>query len=424
MPCSIEVPKGTLQRATVVDRLSCLCYIDFQEPSEVGWTNHLFGMQMRDLDGDPEVVPDLGPRRFVHIRWEAQIMRYSTDIEIDQLIIHMVDPWGPNGLVLSERTLPLEDNPNVTAYFVAHIQNSLTDAAARAARFRELGKDSMAGICDAVLGGSLDLVQGSTRMAESLDKIVRKDRRISPGDLAVCIYRAQSKGKFGRYMGMLKLDTSEVFRHRRQRDDRGQVYVSFETETEIMPSTREKLQKCAFIRPREPRPDYDMMLIDRQVRPPVARFFTEDFLGAELALDARQRTERFYRSLVSAFNQLCSRLASQEREVLLDAIDLAVVSSSVNVDRWLETLPVSEPHKEEIDRIISQELPDREFGIDSKFASRLTQRRRFRGDDGLRIQVSSDYYSQLFREVRRIDEPGAPPYYRIVLHTERWEELA
>jgi hypothetical protein len=268
------------------------------------------------------------------------------------------------------------------------------------------------------------LVKGSQQLAERLYGIIDRDKRISAGDLVVGFYRAGNRPHISRYLALLKIDPSEVFRHKTERDSQGNLYIRFEIETDVMPTTREKLQKCAFVQPLDPRADYDMMLLDRQqVRTPVARFFTEDFLGAALALDAHQRTDRLYRSLVSANNLLRPKLQPQQDEILHQAINSTVSSASINVDNWLEALPLSEEQKEQIDQVVSQELPDRTFEIDTSYGQRLIQKRRFRGDYDLRVEVSADQYSEIIQSVQYVEGSESRPYYRIVIHTQKWEEV-
>lgn len=156
---------------------------------------------------------------------------------------------------------------------------------------------------------------------------------------------------------------------------------------------------------------------------PVARFFAEDFLGAELALDARERTERLYKSLVIAHNQLRQHLEPEENEALGQAIAGTVAAAHINFDDWLEALPLPEERKREIDDVVSPRLPDREFEIDTTVAQKLTRKRRFRGDDDLVVEVSAREFENIIRSVERIEDPGEPPYYRIVIHTEKWDEV-
>jgi hypothetical protein len=353
-------------------------------------------------------------------------MRYVTDIQINQLIVHIVDPWRTNGFVLSERTLPLENQQRLVDYFVTHIQNSLQDSTARAARFVTLHDGRVSGICKAMLAGNLNLVDGSRQLAERLYQTIQRDRRISVGDLAVGFYQAKIGSVMNRYVALMKIDPSEVFRHKTERDIQGHQYVSFEIETDVMPTTREKLQKCAFVQALDPRPEYDMMLLDRQRPGPrlVARFFTEDYLGAELALDSTERTDRLYRGLMIAQNLLRPRLQPQENEIFRQTVDNAIASGSVDVDTLIGGLPVADEHKEQINQTVSSMLPDREFEIDETYAQKkLRQKRRFRGDYDLRIDVSADSYGRIIRSVELIRESGRPPFYRIIIETEKWEEV-
>jgi nucleoid-associated protein YejK len=353
-------------------------------------------------------------------------MRYSTSIELDQIIVHILNPRDEPGLVLSERALPLDSNQRLAKYFTSHIQGALQDPVARAAQFAHFEDGVACCVCKGLLDGSVELVDGSQRLARQLYEIIERDQRISPCDLAICFYRAGNRPEVPRYLALLKLDPTEAFRHKTEQDEEGRRYVSYEIETDMLPTAGERLQKCAFVQPVVPRPEYDMMLVDRQISPTdgqmVARFFVSDFLGAALALDPFQRTGRLYKGLVSAHNQLRRELTPAEDESLRQAIDNVVTLEHVNVDELLRELPLASEHKHQVDQVLSRQLPDREFEIDPNYAGRLTRKLRFRGDGGLRIDVSAEAYDQVI-SVQRVDEPGTPPYYRVVIRTEKWEQV-
>jgi hypothetical protein len=354
-------------------------------------------------------------------------MRYARGIVVEQLIVHILNPWRKNGLVLSERALPLGASPELQEYFGAHIENSLQDPVAKAARFVD-PKAETCQACQQLLDGSLDLVAGSRSLAQKLYGIMASDRRISAGDLAVAFYRAANRPAVERYLALLKIDPSEVFRHKTERDSQGRIYVNFEVERDVMPTAREKLQKCAFVQPLQPRPGgYDMILLDRQVAPtaplPVAKFFAQTFLGAGWALDARERTDILYTSLISAMNQLREQLKPDELDKLRQAIDAAVAAARIQLDQWISALPLSDKHKEHIDRVVSEALPDRDFAIDATYAQKLVRKRRFRGDHGLRVEVPADHYDDVVQSVQRVRDADGPAYYRVVIHTEQWKEV-
>lgn len=350
-------------------------------------------------------------------------MRDATDIQLDQLIVHLVNPLCSDGLVLSERILPLEEQQHLTDYFVTHIKNSLQDSAIKAAHFVSLIDGVVSGICKSMLNGEQDLVQGSQALARLLHEIIVKDRRISAGALAVCFYRAGNYPQIPQYLALLKIDPSEVFRHITAHDSQGNKYVSFKLEPDVLPTTREKLQKCAFVQPLESDHEYHMLLLDRQAQKQMAQFFTRDFLGAELTFDDRKRTDCLYKGLMTAQNQIRPCLKPQDNKKLDQAINCVVNSDSINIDYWLETLPLDDEYKRQIAKVVSARLPDREFKIDKTYAHKLTLKRRFRGDHNLRVEVPAEKFNQVVQSVLPIEKPGTPPYYQVVLHTEKWEEI-
>jgi hypothetical protein len=352
-------------------------------------------------------------------------MRNPGAVQLSAVIVHMLNPEG-RGLVTSERALPLKDE--LRTYFATHVRNSLEDGSAKAAQFKAIDNQAVSGVCAALLDGSQELVAGSQTLARRLYEIVSHDRRISPGDLAVCLYQAANyPAPDARHLALLKLDPSRVFRHETKTDAQGRRYVGLEIETEVMPTVRERLQKCAFIQPLDPRPDYDMLLLDRQagMERDVAKFFADDFLGVDPAFDARMRTNTLYRSLISARNQLYPEAISLQDLVMLDgAINAALASERIDLDTWIDGLPVSAEAKERIDEVVSKNLPDRQFDLDEDAAQKLIGKRRFRGDSGLKVEVPAEAYDQVVHSVSYVeDAPGKPPYYEVILHTGKWDEV-
>jgi nucleoid-associated protein YejK len=353
-------------------------------------------------------------------------MRDATNIQLDQLIVHILDTKQPDSFVLSECIIPLDGNQRLVDYFIGHIQNSLKDTTAKAARFVAIDNEIVSGICKALLQDRLSLVEGSRKLAQQLYEIIAKDKRINSCDLAVCFYRAEKQNRVSRYLALLNIEPSEVFRHTKEHDSQGKLYVNFKIETEVMPTTGEKLQKCAFIQQLEPRPEYDMMILDRQKQgKEVAKFFIKDFMGATPALDARQRTDNLYNGLISAHNQIRPELQPDENESLYQAIQVAIKSDNINLDTWVKALPLSEKHKQQIEQVVSLKLPDREFEIDKTYAQSLIHKRVFHGDYGLKvvIEASEEKYKKVIKSEKRIEKPGTPPYYCIEIHTEKWDEV-
>lgn len=359
-------------------------------------------------------------------------MRDATNINIDELIIHILDPQG-QGLVLSSVPVPIDGNEALVEYFSRHILTSLKDSGIKAARFRNINPEQPSGVCRDLLRGEVPLVDGSHRLAQELYSILERDQRITPGDLAVCFFKAENY-PYSRFLAIMKVDPSQIFSHVIRQDRRGRTYVSFETNTQAF--TNERLQKCAFIQPIDPRhPEFDMLLLDRQRRGfetpsptasqiAIARFFSESFLDAQEVFDARKFTDLVYRGLVNAENRLRDRLTDEQNTVLEEQVHQAVTSRRLNLDNWLGELPLPEEYKAEIEQSISTRIPSREFPLDRNFSQQLVSKIKFRGDHGLRLEVPSEnYFTLIVSEERVTDDPERPPYYRIVIETEDWKRL-
>lgn len=351
-------------------------------------------------------------------------MRNVENLQIDSLILHILEPQG-QGLVLSDTLLPLAQSPALADYFTQHIQASLQDEMLKAARFRGLAPDTPFGICQAMAGGEASFVDGSQRLARLLYAVLERDRRISAADLGVCFYHAPADpGQ--RCLALLKIDPSRVFRHSVRREA-GRVLVSLELEDSLF--TGERLQKSAFIRPLAPRPgDYDLLLLDRQAREipqgGVARFFAQTFLDTEPAFDPRQFTDRLYKGLAAGHNNIRARLRPDENADLEIRVRQAVTAPRIDLDAWFDQLPLAPELKAELERAVSQNIPVRQFELDPAYSERLTEKTRFRGDGGLLLTLRTQEMSRIIKlPEKQVVEPGRPPFWRIVIETEKWDQV-
>jgi ribosomal protein L20 len=353
-------------------------------------------------------------------------MRDSSGIKLRQVIVHVINSRESDGLTLSDFCIDLGTLENlnpISDYFTKHIQNSLTDPTTKAARFKtDNFKDGdIAQICHSLIHEGLDFIVGSQKIAQFLKEIIDKDKRIALGNLATCTYQADNYGD-RKFIALIKLDPSDAFRPIVKSDNNGKKYISFELERGIMPTTKEKLQKCVFLQSLEPRhEDYDMMLLDRQTEEEPAQFFTQDFLKVDLALDDRERTKRFYRAMNAAINELriIPELTTGQNNAIYSAFNNAIKQTKINIDRLIDDLPIDDKYKE-IVKDKFKELPDREFPPDVEYVKAIRKKSRFKGDSGLYVSVNHDDRNEIVKEVKKPE--GDSNYYIITLHTKTWKE--
>lgn len=361
---------------------------------------------------------------------EGISMRNATNIRIcnNEVILHKLDPKQQNeGTVISSRALSLVGRESLGNFFRGHIQNGLKDSSSKAARFRFISKNLPSGLCSRLISSEIHLIPGSQELARNLDDVMSKNHQISSGDLAVCLFEAD--GIHGNHVALLKIDPSEGFIQKILYDDDGNPFIDIQLQQDNLPSAQERLQKCAFIHSLNPRDGfYDMLLLDRQSSADegkqIARFFISDFLDAEYAMDSTQRTQRLYEALVSARSQIRTLLTTDELENFDDQIRNAVRSDSINLDVWIEQLPIGAGNKLNVNQVLLSYLPDREFELDRNLGEKLSGKRRFRAEYDFRLSLTADGYKRIVKEDKWIEDENHNQRHRLVIETEQWDEIS
>jgi len=315
----------------------------------------------------------------------------SSSIDIRWAALHIVDPHGPGGFQLSDRELALDDA--VKLFFRDHISRSLADPAAKGARF-DGRKSPLKSVVGQWRQGKRQLLELSREAAQLLYSIVREDRRISGSVVAVC----ESEDETGTSLGLLKLDPSRAFRPRVQKTPQG-TYVELESLQNVVPSSGDRLQKCAFFPRKTTRLGHDMVVLDRQASgEETAQFFTEKFLCAIPHFDDRELTQRFYDTVLTSYNDLRATLSRTQADHLRDSLEAALQQESLDVDQWVETRRLPKSTKQVLRSALHLNLPAKTFKLDEPVAQKLTRVRKFRGDGGFVLVLNSSVYDQVMVE--------------------------
>ena len=350
-------------------------------------------------------------------------MRDLHDIEVIRGVSHVIAPRDESQLLrLSHAELPL--GGGVGEILAAHVDGGIHDSQAKAASFVDRRADRPCSLFAKLLRARPRLIEVSQRLAEALYAIAEEDQRVTDGTLAVllCKGRDADNGNV-RFPAVLKLDPSATLHTVIDTDpDSGEPRVRYEVDPTSLPSKNEKIQKCVFVRTVDDSAEYEMLVVDRQRRAEtVSKFWVGDFLGADLVLDASERTRKLYKSLRTGRNQVAPDLEADELASLDQFIAGAVVQARVNVDTLVEALPVSEPIRERIDAVVSRALPDREFDLDRDVARQFVRRRTFRADNNLRLSIDTEYLDMLHFEDIEGDEEDTK-LRRVWFETRTWQE--
>lgn len=348
-------------------------------------------------------------------------MRYLNEISIEDLIIHIVDNKNSN-LILSDFPIDISNNQKILEYFNDHVTRSLNDNSSKAAKFTHIHDDEVSGICRDILLNETTFISNSKIIAQKLFDIVNKDMRISPSDLAICIYCDTNNPK-NKYLAIMKINPSEVFQHKIEITQDNKTKIDFELTNEAF--TKEKLQKCAFIRELSPRDeDFDMILLDKQSGlsrdGDIAKFFAEDFLKIVYAFDSKRRTEDLHKYALLAINRVRHKLTPEKAQDLDNRLNLALTGKKIHLLDWVENLPVDDEIQMEMKELLQENIPDVEFNIDQQVSERLLSRVTYKADYNTRLSIPESHYNDIVISANRKESPGGE-YYEVILHTRMWK---
>ncbi len=349
-------------------------------------------------------------------------MRKLIKVKINELILHILSEDG-GVLQLSERTLPPATSQQVFEFFSTHIANSLASQHARVARFADSEegklKQGVGTICRDLLARRVDFVPASQELARLLLNVVQGNKSFAEGDLVVCRYETVTGDDMGGRLALLKIKPVPVFEHAFQTDAQGITYITL-VKTGAMPTTQEELQKCAFVRPLEPRPEeFDMLLLDRQGEEgEVAQFFFRSFLDAALLVDDRQATFNVLDVFTDLENRL--RFTPHWERVEPELQKVWEAEKILLTPEWVKSLALPPEIEEEIEEDLKErKVLDRSFLINQQAVSKI--KRRYEGDFGLKLEVQEEHFKEVVRRIDYVEDGVEQAHYEIVLRTTRFE---
>jgi nucleoid-associated protein YejK len=349
-------------------------------------------------------------------------MKNPEEIKIGRLIVHILENQKkPQKSTLSDSECAL--SPDIVEFFASHIKKSLSDDKAKVASFRQ-PEGRVNKLANDILKHERHFVEHSKELASLLFEPMSQNRRISAGDMVVCVYTASNLP--GKFLGIFKMDLAEAFRHTVAARG-GQTSIQITPLANVLPGPDQRLQKCAFIRP--PNPEYEMVILDNQIlhlsdRPGVANFFCKTFLDCNLFQTDQDKTK--------VFQKVTSKWVSDHEkegsldQALADAISATAIqamrSDVVNIPQFAAAVIPDPALRQDFQATLRQKtLEDAEFAPDKAYVQKITKKRRFEADHG--IVVSGD--AEHFDDVVKVDTTrDVNNQLTVTIKTTRWKEQA
>lgn len=360
-------------------------------------------------------------------------MRALRNVVIKEAIVHILEE-DAGRKIISERTIPLKDNPNISIYFEDLITKASEDGAARAAVFTASKADGPLDLCRSMFKGSAAFTAGSKELSEVFYSLMQADHRIKDGDLVVCRFTADSAS--GRdFLAILKLLPVGAYRNvQKGQAGSGKMFVDLEVDPFIFLKDINVLQKVALVsQPPSANADPEVLILDKQYKHgEIAKFF-KDFLDVALVRDPAELTLNLYTCLIHSLNNLRQTLTPELDQYLGMKIyeiftgeGMALLTSRGRLDLygWVEKLDVTPEVKNWLAKDLKNEFQRiTSIKIDLSLVEKYIKRRSFSGQDDSTYHMPTSSYSDLVQSVRYVaNKPGVPPYYEVVIHTSVWRE--
>jgi len=343
-------------------------------------------------------------------------MRDAANIYVQRAIVHVIDHLKQE-VTASELDLDLTENERLRDYFASQVGNALSDQSTGSARFADEGDRSAAEACFRILSDGKRFIDSSQELARLLMKAMGTDQRIMRGDLAVCLYTA-SNYQATTFLALIKIDPGDAL-VQKVGTKNGKRVITFDVQTNVLPTAKERLQKAALVPPAGMYTDFDLLLLDAQV-PGVAAFFAKTFLNTVAARDASATTPIFARTMHDAMKQLRLKPPdgvepiSVEESIALQAMtDNALRQPKIAISPFVARLPIEKKARQFVSEKLKKVFPQEStIQVDKTVAEKLLQKRRFKGDHGVLFEVETEYYEQV---VKKIEQIGKSPVTRLTL---------
>lgn len=351
-------------------------------------------------------------------------MSATGSLSIRQMIVHKLDHRAKPAPELASMLTP--NDPKAVEFILKQIGDNREHRRSRHATFANPATNQLMQTIDALFAqaaSSADFIAHSQVIAQVLFDAMLPNRKISPGDLVICLYDDGS-GCPDPALALLKLDPQSGFRGV-TRTIGSQTQVVLEEVTDVLASG--ELQKCAFVAPPSQRATlgHDLVVLDQQtgrfnsVRQ-VASFFVSSFLQCEVGLNRADLTYRFLNDSL-AWGDAQPGWGGAMRWRFKERVYQALANELVDVVAVAEEMIAADDEREAyIDHLRDRGLRELTFRPDPEMRERLSEYIMFEGDDGLRLRVRQ---SALEPGGAVTQDPSDDGSWTITIRTNTWRSL-
>ena len=323
-------------------------------------------------------------------------------IEIKEAVIHVLDK-DTNEPLLND--FELDINEDIQLFLEKHISKSINDDDARKGNFKE-GLNLIREVCNRILSDSEYFLEGSKDIARQLFRAMNTNGSISSTDLIVCLYENDSVPA----VAILKMDYTVSFIHDIEMVE-SKFKINIKKQDISLPGVNQRIQKCAFVLSDVVYNDHELVILDNQIGKgadePVAQFFLQTFLGAELILDSktctkilRRETENWVRSKAKEGEPFAEEVRGFVNDAIHQEDEIDIEAFSNKVFGKKEQL-----RDEFVNNLKEKGLTHEKFEVDREWVDKKLSKIRLKTNDNIEIVIDYELFgdSDKFEILSNVD---------------------
>lgn len=310
-------------------------------------------------------------------------------IEIKKAVIHVLDKETDEPLL---NEFELDINEDIQVFLEKHITKSISDDEARKGRFKE-GLNLVREVSYRISSDNEYFLEGSKDIARQLFKAIKTNSSISSTDLIVCLYEDDNIPA----VAILKMDYTVSFIHDIEIVE-SKFKINIKKQDISLPGVNQRIQKCAFVLSPVIHSNHELIILDNQIgkgaEEPIAQFFLQTFLGAELILDSktctkilRRETENWVRSKAKEGEPF----AEEVRDFVNNAIH---VEDEIDIEAFSNKVfgKKEELRDEFVNNLREKGLTHEKFEVDREWVDKKLSKIRLKTNDNIEIVIDYELF--------------------------------
>lgn len=316
-----------------------------------------------------------------------------------EAVIHILDN-NSDEPVLNEYSLEL--NEDTYNFLLKHLERCFKDEELKYAKFNS-GRSIVKEISQEYLNGENTLIEVSKELANQLFNQMKGNGNIPSCDLLIISIVTE----YGPMLVILKMDYVKNFTHKIDFIE-NKIGINIIPQSAGLPSSSQRIQKGAFIKPIKEDQDFNLMVIDKQSKAKEkeeygSNYFINNYLGCTLITNERDMTKTF---LNAAENFTRNHVA--EDAVKAETIRTAVKKSLredevIDVEKISDNLFGEDPvNKARFKEFVTAQGIEDEVKIDKEWVEKKLKRVRLKIDRDIDLYLNEEAYHDTDRfEIQR-----------------------